>query len=86
MGGCRAAEAASRTLVTTCNKRYSPPYAEARRLLGFGELPRPSLFAAKFTLGYGDVDLLAAGTVHVFDLALEWTLEQRNSSQLGAEY
>ena len=28
---CRAAEAASRTLVTTCNKRYSPPYAACNR-------------------------------------------------------
>ena len=66
---CRAAEVAGRVLVTTCNKRFSPPYAEARRLLDSGTVPDPSLFAAKFTLGYDYVDLLAAGTVHVFDLA-----------------
>src|SRR5262245_1101147 len=66
---CRAAEAAGRVLLTTCNKRYSPPYAQARLLLDDGAVPRPSLFAAKFTLGYGYVDLLASGTVHVFDLA-----------------
>jgi predicted dehydrogenase len=66
---CRAAEAAGRVLLTTCNKRYSPPYAQARRLLDDCAVPRPSLFAAKFTLGYGYVDLLASGTVHVFDLA-----------------
>ena len=66
---CRAAEVAGRVLVTTCNKRFSPPYAEARRLLDSRTVPDPSLFAAKFTLGYAYVDLLAAGTVHVFDLA-----------------
>jgi predicted dehydrogenase len=66
---CRAAEAADRTLMTTCNKRYSPPYAEARRLLDLGLVREPSLFAAKFTLGYDYVDLLASGTVHVLDLA-----------------
>jgi predicted dehydrogenase len=66
---CRAAEAGGRVLLTTCNKRFSPPYAEARRLLDAGAVPRPSLFGAKFTLGYGYVDLLASGTVHLFDLA-----------------
>jgi predicted dehydrogenase len=64
-----AAEKAGRLLVTTCNKRYSPPYAEAHRLLEAGEVPRPALLSAKFVLGYEDVDLLASGTVHVFDLA-----------------
>src|SRR5207248_1548866 len=48
---CRAAEAAGRTLVTTCNKRYSPPYVEAHRLLDTGAVPRPALFSAKFVLG-----------------------------------
>lgn len=66
---CRAAKAAGRILVTTCNKRYSPPYAEAHRLLETGAVPRPALFSAKFTLGYDYVDLLASGTVHMFDLA-----------------
>ena len=66
---CRTAEAAGRALLTVCNKRYSPPYAEARRLLADGSVPRPSLFSAKFVLGYDYVDLLESGTVHVFDLA-----------------
>jgi predicted dehydrogenase len=69
VGMCRLAETRGRVLVTTCNKRYSPPYAHARRLLTDGELPRPSLFHAKFVLGYDYVDLLESGTVHVFDLA-----------------
>ena len=68
-GMCRAAESAARVLLTTCNKRFSPPYAEARRLLDAGAVARPSLFGAKFTLGYDYVDLLASGTVHMFDLA-----------------
>src|SRR5207244_5943339 len=66
---CRAAETAGRLLVTTCNKRYSPPYAEARRLLDAGEVPQPSLLSAKFVLGYDYVDVLPSGTVHIFDLA-----------------
>jgi predicted dehydrogenase len=69
---CRAAESAGRTLVTTCNKRYSPPYAEAHRLLGTGAVRSPGLLSAKFTLGYANVDLLASGTVHMFDLALHF--------------
>lgn len=46
-GVCRAAEAAGRVLMTTCNKRYSPPYAEAYRLLQVGAVSPPRLFDAK---------------------------------------
>jgi predicted dehydrogenase len=66
---CRAADAAGRVLLTVCNKRYSPPYVEARSLLDSGALPRPSVFSAKFVLGYDYVDLLESGAVHIFDLA-----------------
>jgi predicted dehydrogenase len=66
---CRAAERAGRVLLTVCNKRYAPAYAEAKRLLDGGRVPRPSLLEAKFTLGYGYIDLLESGTVHMFDLA-----------------
>ena len=66
---CRAAEAADLTLLTVCNKRYSPPYAEASALIGSSTLGEPSLFSAKLVLGYGYVDLLESATVHVFDLA-----------------
>ena len=65
---CRTAEACGRTLLTVCNKRYSPPYAQARLLLA-SEVPSASLFSGKFVLGYDYVDLLESGTVHVFDLA-----------------
>jgi predicted dehydrogenase len=69
-GVCQAAEAGGRVLMTTCNKRYSPPYAEAYRLLQVGAVSPPRLFDAKFTLGYAYVvELLESGTVHLFDLA-----------------
>jgi predicted dehydrogenase len=81
---CRAAEAADRLLVTTCNKRYSPPYAEARRLLDRDAVPRPALFSAKFVLGYEYVDLLPSGTIHVFDLARHFMGDVRRLSAVSA--
>ena len=81
----RAAEAAGRMLATTCNKRYSPPYAEARRLIDAGAVPRPALFSAKFVLGYEYVDLLASGTVHMFDLARHFMGDVRRLTAVSAE-
>jgi myo-inositol 2-dehydrogenase/D-chiro-inositol 1-dehydrogenase len=66
---CRTADTAGLVLLTVCMKRYAPAYAEARAVLDRGELPHPSLFSAKFVLGYDYVDLLESGTVHIFDLA-----------------
>jgi myo-inositol 2-dehydrogenase/D-chiro-inositol 1-dehydrogenase len=63
-----AAEGAGKVLVTACNKRYSPPYVQARALLDEGAVPSPSLLQARFVLGYDYVDLLPSGTVHLFDL------------------
>lgn len=80
-----AAEAAGRTLVTTCNKRYSPPYAEARRLLDADAVPRPALFSAKFVLGYEYVDLLASGTVHMFDLARHFMGDVQRLAAVSAD-
>ena len=60
---CRAAEAAGRTLVTTCNKRYSPPYVEAHRLLDTGAVPRPALFSAKSCPGTLGIDESENGNV-----------------------
>jgi predicted dehydrogenase len=58
-------------LAGVANKRFSPPYALARALIADGALKAaPTLFSAKFTLGYPYVDLLEGGTVHVLDLAL----------------
>ncbi len=83
---CAAAAAAGRVLLTVCNKRYSPPYAEARALAGSDALPRPTLFSAKFALGYDNVDLLESGTIHIFDLAryLMGNVERVNAVAAGA--
>jgi len=54
------------------NKRFSPPYALAKRLVDGGHLKgAPSLFTGRFTLGYPYVDLLEGGTVHLIDL-MHW--------------
>jgi predicted dehydrogenase len=82
---CGAAESAGLVLMTTCNKRYSPPYAEARRLLDTSAVRQPSLFSAKFTLGYDYVDLLRSGTVHVFDLARFFMGDVRAVTAVAAE-
>ena len=82
---CRSAEEAGLVLVTTCNKRFSPPYAEARRLLDDGAVPQPALFSGKFVLGYEYVDLLASGVVHVFDLARHFMGDVCRVSALAAD-
>ncbi len=65
---CRAAEDAHRVLMTVANKRFSPPYLRAKRLLSEAAQP-PVLFQGKFNLGYRYVALLEGGTVHLFDIA-----------------
>ena len=58
-------------LAAVANKRFSPPYAQARALIEAGALKSPpTVFTGKFTLGYPYVDLLSGGTVHLFDLML----------------
>ena len=63
-------EAAARgvLLASVANKRFSPPYALAKALIAKGALRHEPGSSRKFTLGYDDVDLLEAGTVHLFDL------------------
>ena len=67
---CRAAQERGVLFMTVANKRCSPPYKRARRLLADGAIGKPSLFSGKFNLGYDYVDLLEAGTIHLFDLTL----------------
>jgi predicted dehydrogenase len=67
---CQAAESAGVLLMAVANKRCSPPYRRTRRLLDDSVIGPPSLFSGKFNLGYDDVDLLEAGTIHLFDLTL----------------
>jgi predicted dehydrogenase len=66
---CRLAAERGRVLVTVANKRHSPPYRRARRLLTDGPVTNPALFVGKFNLGYDYVWLLEQGTIHLFDLA-----------------
>ncbi|MBL8155500.1 MAG: Gfo/Idh/MocA family oxidoreductase [Anaerolineae bacterium] len=67
---CEAADAAKLLMMTVANKRYSPPYRRARTLLDRGAVGAPALMTGKFNLGYNYVDLLEAGTIHLFDLTL----------------
>lgn len=66
---CRAADDHGLPLMAVANKRYAPPYRYARRLIEAGPVRDPALFVGKFNLGYPYVDLLEAGTIHLFDLA-----------------
>jgi predicted dehydrogenase len=66
---CRLADDRGLPLMAVANKRWSPPYRQAKRLLDRGVVSDPALFAGKFTLGYDYVDLLESGTIHLFDLA-----------------
>ncbi|MCC6613173.1 MAG: Gfo/Idh/MocA family oxidoreductase [Anaerolineae bacterium] len=67
---CNAADARDLPLMCVANKRYSPPYQRAKTLIDGGKLGPLALFSGKFNLGYDYVDLLEAGTIHLFDLAL----------------
>ena len=67
---CRSADERGILFMTVANKRCSPPYKRAHRLIEEGVIGSPSLFSGKFNLGYDYVDLLEAGTIHLFDLTL----------------
>ncbi len=67
---CEAAERRGALLLAVANKRFSPPYRRAKRLIGEGAIGAPRLLSGKFTLGYDYVDLLRDGTIHLFDLVL----------------
>src|SRR5262249_52862885 len=67
---CRAADAHGKLLMAVANKRFSPPYQRAKHLIASGVIANPALFAGKFNLGYAYVDLLEAGTIHLFDMTL----------------
>jgi predicted dehydrogenase len=66
---CRLADARRVPLMTVANKRYSPPYRRAKRLVTEGPVRNPALFSGKFNLGYDYVvHMLEAGTIHLLDL------------------
>ncbi len=66
---CRLADEKQLPLMTVSNKRFSPPYYRARKMIEQGPLANPAMFVAKFNLGYDYVDLFEAGTIHIFDMA-----------------
>lgn len=81
---CSFAESRGVLLASVANKRFSPPYAMARALVGEGRLKSPpTLFSGKFTLGYPYVDILEAGTIHLLDLALWFMGPVTGVSALG---
>ncbi len=61
---CETADRLGLTLMTVSNKRYSPPYLRAKKLMP----ANPAAFLGKFNLGYAYVDILEGGTIHLFDL------------------
>jgi UDP-N-acetylglucosamine 3-dehydrogenase len=64
---CQFAQTKGLTLMTVANKRFSPPYRHAKKVVE--QWAAPAMFVGKFNLGYDYVDLLEGGTIHLFDLA-----------------
>jgi len=65
---CELAEAKGVPLMAVANKRYSPPYRRARKMIVDGPVSNPAMSVAKFNLGYDYVDLFESGTIHIFDI------------------
>jgi predicted dehydrogenase len=65
---CRTADTRKLVLMTVANKRYSPPYHKAKKLITEGHVSDPALYSGKFNLGYDYVWLLEQGTIHIFDI------------------
>jgi predicted dehydrogenase len=67
---CALADQRGVVLMTVANKRFSPPYRRALRLVCETPDLQPRMFCGKFNFGYDYVpDLLQDGTIHLFDLA-----------------
>ncbi len=66
---CRLAEQRRVPLMCVANKRFSPPYRRARKIVAEGPVSNPAMFAGKFNLGYDYVvQMLEEGTIHMLDL------------------
>jgi predicted dehydrogenase len=65
---CALADSKRIPFMTVANKRCSPPYRRAKRMIEEGPVSNPALCTAKFNLGYDYVDLFESGTIHVFDI------------------
>jgi predicted dehydrogenase len=78
---CQFAQAKDLTLMTVANKRFSPPYRHAKKVIE--QWAAPAMFVGKFNLGYDYVDLLEGGTIHLFDLARYFMGDVAALSALG---
>ncbi len=65
---CRYADEKKLILMTVANKRYSPPYRRAKKLVERGPVNNPALYCGRFNLGYDYISLLESGTIHLLDL------------------
>lgn len=80
---CQLADKKGIAMMTVANKRYSPPYRRAKRFVSIGPVTNPSLYAAKFNLGYDYVWLLEQGTIHIFDITRYFMGDVRSVFALG---
>jgi predicted dehydrogenase len=65
---CELAGEKGIALMTVSNKRYSPPYRRAKKMIVDGPVHNPAMYVGKFNLGYPYVDLFESGTIHVYDI------------------
>jgi predicted dehydrogenase len=66
---CRLANHRGVPIMTVANKRFSPPYRRAKRMIQEGPVNNPAMYSAKFNLGYDYiVHMLEAGTIHLLDM------------------
>ncbi len=80
---CEKADEKNIPLMTVSNKRYSPPYLRAKKLISEGPVKNPALFSGKFNLGYDYVEMLEQGTIHLFDLTRYFMGDVKTVSALG---
>lgn len=81
---CSYADKAGIPLMTVSNKRYSPPYRRAKKMVVEGPVANPAMFAGKFNLGYDYVELFEQGTIHLFDLTRYFMGDVKSVHAVGA--
>ncbi len=82
---CQAAQRTGKLCMTVSNKRYSPPYYRAKKLIEDCCVKNPSMFVTKFNLGYSYVNILEGGTVHVLDLMRYFMGDVKSISAAGVK-
>jgi len=79
---CERADKLGLTLMTVSNKRFSPPYVRAKKMMP----ANPAAFLGKFNLGYDYVDILEGGTIHLFDLVRYFMGDVKALSAVGTHH